>query len=491
MFNYLIRINSSVKPTLFILAAAACFLSFPGHAQAASLSFESAWQTVQEKSDAIAAQKDNLQRRQSLHRASMDLNLPKVSLTGNYTRLDDNITVSGDQIIESTGAGGQAALAELQGVLGHLFPPAAVAGLSSSMASLTSLASTLEEQDIFTSSIRAVWPVFTGWKITAAQEASLGRTDEARSLLDMTRQAKFEDLSKFYFGVALAQQVVDTRIAVEKGLCRHLDSARKMEAQGQIAKVERLQAEASLSKAEVDRKKAGHDLEIARLALARLLKSNSPFTLGTPLFASPSLAPLPEYLKKTLAAYPGLSLLEAREKQVQSLIKAEKSAYYPQVFLYGNYSLHERDSLTGQMTPEWLMGASINIPVFDNSGRRHKVLAAGQALSQVRRLRLQAESDLSVLVEKTYRQAEQALEEYYGLNKSMELANENLKLRKTAFSQGLSTSLDVVDAQLYLAGIITRKSAAQFNFVLSLSRLLALSCQMDRFSQYTHNDAHI
>ena len=104
----------------------------------------------------------------------------------------------------------------------------------------------------------------------------------------------------------------------------------------------------------------------------------------------------------------------------------------------------------------------------------------------MKHLKAQAKQDLSVLVQKTYLEAQQAQEEAIGLKSSLRLAQENLSLRQKAFSQGLSTSTDVVDAQLYLASIQTQRSAASFNYLISLSKLLALSSQMDSFPQYQH-----
>ncbi|MEH6532975.1 MAG: TolC family protein, partial [Photobacterium frigidiphilum] len=88
------------------------------------------------------------------------------------------------------------------------------------------------------------------------------------------------------------------------------------------------------------------------------------------------------------------------------------------------------------------------------------------------------------LVEKTYREANQSLEEYNGLKSSLALAEENVRLREKAFSQGLSTSLDVVDAEMYLAGVKTQRLAAAYQYVISLSRLLAVSGEMNSFNQY-------
>jgi outer membrane protein TolC len=94
-------------------------------------------------------------------------------------------------------------------------------------------------------------------------------------------------------------------------------------------------------------------------------------------------------------------------------------------------------------------------------------------------------------VQKTYLEAQQAQEEVLGLQSSIELAQENLKLREKAFTQGLSTSTDVVDAQLYVASVQTQKAAASFNYLISLSKLLALSNEMGSFSQYQHNAINV
>ncbi|GAL35388.1 outer membrane protein assembly factor YaeT precursor [Vibrio maritimus] len=303
----------------------------------------------------------------------------------------------------------------------------------------------------------------------------------------MEVQARYEDLSKYYFSVILAKNVVDTRMAVEKGLTKHRDFALKMEEQGQIARVERLQAEASLDKAVVERKKAEHSLNIAQAALTQVLGQIEKVEPRDELFINRTLPPLDAFIDQTLDTYPGLAILDAKEKQASSLIKAEKGKYYPEVYAYGDYSLYHGDSLTSQLKPDWLVGIGVSVPLLENSGRSEQMKAAGSAVSQVQFLRKQARQDLSVLVEKTYLEAQQALDEVQGLNSSIKLAQENLKLRQKAFSQGLGRSLDVVDAELYLASIKTQQDAASFQYLLSLNKLLALSSEMNNFASYKYN----
>ncbi|EGQ9169007.1 TolC family protein [Vibrio cholerae] len=450
------------------LSLAICSMLLMPIAHAAPLSFQEAWDLLQQQNNSLAAQRANVERYAHLKDATQNLNLPSVSVGANFTRLDQDVTLSGKQIFDSTGQ----ALPALPPTLAQL-----VAGIGS-------IQSTITERDIFTSSIRAIWPIFTGGRITAAQDAAAGKEDEAQSQLAMEIQARYEDLAKYYFSVVLAKEVLATRIAVEEGLTQHRDNALKLEQQGQIAHVERLQADASLDKAKVERKKAQKTLDIAQSALTQILGATETVEPSGMLFINTSLPPMHAFIEQTLNTYPGLSLLDAKEKQASSLIKAEQGKYYPEVYLYGDYSLHEDDSLASQMKPDWLVGVGVNIPLIENSGRSEQVKAANSAVNQVRYLKAQAKQDLSVLVEKTYLEAEQALEEVTGLNSSLNLAQENLRLRQKAFSQGLSTSVDVVDAELYLASIRTQQSLASFNYLISLNKLLALSSEMSSFSTY-------
>ncbi|ELH0900279.1 TolC family protein [Vibrio cholerae] len=457
-----------VKP----LSLAICSMLLMPIAHAAPLSFQEAWDLLQQQNNSLAAQRANVERYAHLKDATQNLNLPSVSVGANFTRLDQDVTLSGKQIVDSAGG----------------IDPNLIASLSPSLLPLVThlgaAKSTITERDIFTSSIRAIWPIFTGGRITAAQDAAAGKEEEAQSQLAMEIQARYEDLAKYYFSVVLAKEVLATRIAVEEGLTQHRDNALKLEQQGQIAHVERLQADASLDKAKVERKKAQKTLDIAQSALTQILGATETVEPSGMLFINTSLPPMHAFIEQTLNTYPGLSLLDAKEKQASSLIKAEQGKYYPEVYLYGDYSLHEDDSLASQMKPDWLVGVGVNIPLIENTGRSEQVKAANSAVNQVRYLKAQAKQDLSVLVEKTYLEAEQALEEVTGLNSSLNLAQENLRLRQKAFSQGLSTSVDVVDAELYLASIRTQQSLASFNYLISLNKLLALSSEMSSFSTY-------
>jgi outer membrane protein TolC len=465
------RICSHFLAVILVL----CFSTENVFAKDADLSFADAWILVSAENDALKAARAEVESAGHSKDAARDLYLPEVTLSASYIYLDDDIELTPSEILNSLAAGEQ--LAPL------------VSGLASSYgmsaAQLESgLTSTIQDRETVISSINAKWPLYAGGRIDAAQDIAKGKYKEATHNLQLQSLTQFETLTRYYFGAVLANKVFETRKEVEAGLQLHLEHAILLEEQGQIARVERLQSEASHDKAVVERKKAGRDLEIARLALTRLLKQENSVIPADALFASEVLPGMEMMLKRILQAYPGLQILDSKKDQVTGLLAVEKGKYYPTVGLFGNYSLYEEESLATELAPDWVVGVGVSFPLLERDGRSGKVKAAQATMKKIESLKKQAKSDLTVLLEKTYRQAEQALEEYKGLGSSEELAKETVNLRRKAFSQGLSTSLDVVDAELFLASVKSQRALALYNHVVALARLAAVSGDLPSFFQY-------
>ncbi len=438
--------------------------------QSYAMSFEQAWQELLANNDSLAANKASVERSEALRKAAKALYYPKIDLTGNYTHLEKPLSMDLKDLepLASLDLGG------LDPALGQILAP---------LLQLPTVTN-FTEQDITTSSIRAIWPLYTGGRRGAAIDIAREQHIEAGKVLAMQQQAKFEDLARIYFGVVLAAQVAETYKEVEDGLKKHQSNALKLEQQGQIAYVERLQADASYDKAKVDTQKALRNYQIAQLALKDLLHSQQTVEPSTALFTEAAIPDLEQFMSNTLNCYPGLAILDSKAEQAKKLVTIEKGSYMPEVFMFGNYQLYEGDSLAAQYAPDWMVGVGVSIPLIDNSGRADKVNAANSTVRQIGYVRAQAERDLGLLVEKTYREAQLALEEYQGLESSLALAEENLRIRLKAFNQGLATSLDVVDAEMYQASVKTQRQAAAYNHVLALAKLTALSGEMANFSQY-------
>ncbi|MGI2259877.1 TolC family protein [Shewanella sp. GXUN23E] len=435
--------------------------------QAQTVSFGEAWQQLQTVSDKLKADEAQVSRAEALKRGGDALDYPTLGISGTYTHLDKPVELDLRDLNP---------LASLNGGQLPVPIPPALGGLLESLPMVTPFT----EQDIFRASLQALWPIYTGGKISAAQSIQKAQVAEQQQAAELAKRDLFTTLVDRYYGVIVTHKAWQTQQALVDALDEHLQHAIKLEAQGQIAKVERLNAEVAVANAKVNAASAMRQYQMAQIALSRMLHQQQSEP-DSPLFMLPADPSLPQLTQLTLAQHPALKLLEAKEAQAQGLVDVEKSQYLPTVFLYGNYTLYEDDSLASQMEPDWLVGVGIKMPIISNSGRGDKVEAAKSALLQARYTKAQTRQDLSLLLDQSFRQLEQAREEVSSLNTSLALAEENLRLRELAFNQGMSTSIERVDAQVKLTAVQTQQLAATYRYVQAYARLMAVSGQLDEF----------
>jgi outer membrane protein TolC len=440
------------------------------------LTFEEAWGRVEQSHEGIRAERQALERVRNTREAAKALKRPSIKLNASYTHLSDPIQLN-ILDLEPLASLGDSQLGQ---ILAELLEGIGISPGDVNRAFTTDFT----EQDVLFSNLMALWPIYAGGRVDAAQEIREAQVREAEQRVDLKVRTTFDDTAKYYFGVVLAQKVIETRKMAEAALDRHLDHAVKLEEQGQIARVERLSAQVTRDRAAVATRKAEDDLEIARLALGSLLGEEEGFHPISPLFVNADLPPAEDFIEHTLETFPGLKILSARAEQADGLIEVESGARLPEVFVFGNVIAYKDNSLASEMMPDWAVGLGLSFDLLDRTGQNDKIEAARSAILQVQHLDRQARRDLRVLVEKTWQEAVQARNEFNGLESSLALAEENIELREKAFAQGFSTSLEVVDAQLFVTAVRTQRMAAAYNYVNALARLLSLSGQREKMAQY-------
>ncbi|QDE32818.1 TolC family protein [Shewanella polaris] len=434
------------------------------------ITFSHAWQQLEQVSDQLQAKSQLVNRAQAEEDAGDALNYPSINIAGSYTRLEKPIELD---------------LRDLN-PLATLDTSTLPAALTSALAEIPGslFVTPFTEQDVFRASLQAMWPIYTGGKITAAQGIHAAQVSETEQELALARRELFLQLVDRYYAVSVTKTLVDTQKQLVDSLTVHVTHAKKLEQQGQIAKVERLNAQVALENAKVNWGKSKRQYEMAEIALARMLHIPSVDPISA-LFLLEQQPSLPRLSQLTLTQHPALKLLEAKEAQANGLVDLEKGSYYPTVYLYGNYTLYEDDSLFAQVEPDWMVGVGMSIPLISRDGRSGKVQAAKSALLQARYTKAQTKQDLSLLIDQSYRQMLQAKEEADALDVSLALATENLRLRELSFNQGLSTSIDRVDAELSLTAVKTQQLGAKYRYIQAYAKVMAVSGQVDEFINRT------
>jgi outer membrane protein TolC len=331
-------------------------------------------------------------------------------------------------------------------------------------------------------------PLFTGFRLEAGTASA--RFLEKSAGLDLEK-----DRAEFVFAVKSAYWALARAMEIEKAVAEnirqvteHLKDVRAFFDQGLLTKNEVLRAELQLSNAEMMGIDARNAVEVARTSLNSLIGWPLTTELELTTSAESLAAALPaeekavddaaaaqSLIQTALADRPELKSADFRIKASEAGVKAAKAGWYPQVFLSGNYYylrpnprlLPARD----KFYDTWDIGVSLSFDIWNWGQARSQTSQAEAQLAQARDTR-KLLSDQAVLEVTQSRLALGQARQKIGVSgQAVAQAEENLRITRERFKQGVALNTDVLDAEVaLLQGKINRTQAA-IDLVLAQARL--------------------
>lgn len=334
-------------------------------------------------------------------------------------------------------------------------------------------------------SVDLTWPIYTGGAISAQQEASRAALRQAQAGHDKNREELDVLLVQKYFGVQLARHIERLRSDLYKQKQRDLARAKRFEKVGMIAKIERMNAQVNLDTAQRELIQAQTDLKVAERELTELLREPVPAQLATPIFVLPDLKTLALWQNLAQAHSPLLREIESQREQALMGVKAAKSSFHPQVYLFGQYNFI--DHYLTITEPDWIAGIGVTFTLWDNRDRSARIGSAHALVDKASAAQSQAKQELDKAVEIAWLRSNEALEQFDLTTNAIALAKENVRLHERSFAEGLATVDDLNDARNKLIAAEVAHSVAAYRFVVAYSLLHAASGQMVSFADAFNN----
>jgi outer membrane protein len=330
-------------------------------------------------------------------------------------------------------------------------------------------------------------PVFTGFRLEAGAESA--RMLERSAGLDLAkdRSELVYAVKSAYWGLARARDY-EAVVAETIGQVReHLKDVRAFYDQGLLVKNEVLRAEIQLSNAELAGIDARNAVEIARTALNSL----AGFPIGTDLelitsaesqasrVAGPAEtgdeAAAGALLDTALAGRPELRAAEFRIKASEAGLKAAKAGWYPQVSLAGNFYYLRPNSrympALDRFKSTWDVGLAVSFDLWNWGQTKNQAEQARAQLAQARDARDLLEDQAVLEVTQCRLALTQARRKIEVAAAAVGQADENLRLVRERFRQGVALNADVLDAEVFLLQARTTKVQAAIDLVLAQARL--------------------
>lgn len=334
------------------------------------------------------------------------------------------------------------------------------------------------------------WPIYAGGKIRAANKAAVVNQQDVNEISRQKQGELMSELVERYFGVSLANQVVNVRQAVYSGLQQHLDDAVKLEKEGLISRADVLHARVFHAQASRELSKAIQQKEIVGNALNATMSVGDTIRIEaiSNLFYIDSIEPEAYFQSMSVSKNPLLGQVESKKKLAGQAYHAERSSFLPAVMLQGTYDIVNKDLST--YIPDWEVGIGLKWTLFDGTSRYAKVKAASLVMKQAEEYGMKAEDDISAMISKLYRELTISHDQLLELEHARTFAEEYLRARETEFNQEMTNSTEVIDARLALAQVNTERLQAMYNYDVTLARLLEYAGIPADFSSYaTRADA--
>ena len=329
------------------------------------------------------------------------------------------------------------------------------------------------QRNLTTLDANLTWPVFTGGKRVYASQIGKRMVDIAEVGKEETHALLQTELVQTYYALQLAERIQEVRKKTFQSLQQHYNHALKLEANGLITKSERLFAEVNLQESKREWEASKKEYEVAHQALCSLLnmeENDVEIHPVSPLFVSENL-PDELYFKHLIPATNyTINKLRLEESIAESQLKISKSAYLPTIALFGKQTLYAHH-LPRNLMPRTLIGIGFTWNLFDGLNRESDVRVSRLAKESIALEKEKAENALDVLVQELYSKIQEAKDETKTLQTTLTMSEELLRIRQKSFEEGMSTSTEVVDAEVMLSKVRIAMLLASYQFDVSLASL--------------------
>jgi outer membrane protein TolC len=289
-----------------------------------------------------------------------------------------------------------------------------------------------------------------------------------------------------YFGFAAAEQkLAAARRTAEEG-DKFLQLTKDLEAGGEVAHSDVIKAELQVQ----DRHRQLMEAQLAvlnsRLDLSVLLfpDFNDNFELADDLHANVPLPLRPEFEAQAAHDNPEIRAALATVRAAGQDVNAARTAYLPSVGIDYWYGIDAQRyaTYTPAIPPNGRIQnlgssamASLTLPLWNWGATQSRVRQAELRRDQVKVELSFAQRKLLAEMRSLYSEAETALNELAGLQRSAELAADSLRLTTLRYKDGEATVLEVVDAQTTFATANAGYQDGALRYRVALANLQTLT----------------
>ncbi len=322
-------------------------------------------------------------------------------------------------------------------------------------------------------------PLYTGKRAEHTIGVARQGVDMAASGYDVASHKLALAAQETAYGVLRAQQLAGVAEARVKAVTEHVKVAQAMQKEGLVAEFDVVQAQTELAGAQGDLIAARTAIEQVTAALRNIV--NLPQTSQLTVRDGPSLpepeGTLSELIETAWEQRPEVRVAEAAVRLAQANVRLAAVDLKPMVGLTGQYTRNNATGISGSYS--WQIGIIVKQPLLDGGVKSAKVRAA-QAKLHAAELRLaSAKEQVALEVHQHFLSVDEATKKIETAGQGVTEARERQRMAQLRYREGLTPSIEVIDADTALAAAQARLANAQYDRALAVARLRSATGTVD------------
>ena len=310
-------------------------------------------------------------------------------------------------------------------------------------------------------------PLFSGFKLKNAVDASQNNFEAANLEAANTKERIALQTINIYLNLYKAQQMVAAVKENLKSAQQRVKDFSAMEENGLLARNDLLKAQLQESNINLTLQEAEKNVRILNFKLATFLKLPQDFSFKLHK-ETIGITPIIENITIQRA---DLEALDYRQKASENNIKMAKAAYYPSIAVLGGYvALDIQNALT--VTNAMNIGVGVSYDISKIFKAKNDVKLAQYKAEELEYNIAKAKDEVKIQVENAKEEYQLALNQFEVYSQSQEQAEENYRIVKDKYDNGLVDTNDLLEADVDQLQSKINKTNAQADISLKYYQLL-------------------
>jgi outer membrane protein TolC len=314
--------------------------------------------------------------------------------------------------------------------------------------------------------------------VTAASRAAVIAQDVSRFGLEATGEDLTLQVRRAYYAALVNDALVKVQEEALQQAQRRLRQVEQFLQVGTAAEFDRLTAQVEVDNIQPLLIQASNDYELSLNGLKRLvgIPLDQPIGLTDSLTYEPVGLSLAQAQDRALAQRDDLRRQNATVLLQQQAVVVERAASFPELTL--NLDLTRRASSddfvppTSDFSQTTTAAVELSIPVFDGRAAEGRVRQARAELSKQELALTALKQDVALQVQQAYQNVTAGAQRIEAAGATVGRAQRALEIAQTRFKNGLSTQVELNDAELALTQAQTTVARALYDYNVAQAELV-------------------